>query len=428
LLRTLLYLPVLALLAAMGSVCGGCDSAAAGELPVPRLSEVARVDRDGQAPPEVANTSTFILKTSAREPLGNAYVIVTDQTDDVYLRPLEKLAKFHQGTVLRVKDLGRLADDAATRDKLKADLQSARPRYVAIAPKLESFRETMLTALWDVLAGLDDKHSLAAFPGLLVAPDQESFAALVDRSIAYHPQPVAQVRPFVMGQVMGPMPPGMRSLQKVRMMRNLFAEFGRPASSLVIRAYSAVQSDTTVAPAPNEWQVDMDGPGQYVKTIPAPAKPALDDASLLLMYGHGVPGMACSLDVGAFHDVKMTGKVVLCGACYSAGNANPNSPPATGGSFEGQPAGQREESFALRAVQNGAVVVFAHLRENEGFPHLYPMLEGWMNGLTVGEAYQRLLNALIAEGGVQPGANRLLYVVIGDPALQPLEKMTPVKP
>jgi hypothetical protein len=41
---------------------------------------------------------------------------------------------------------------------------------------------------------------------------------------------------------------------------------------------------------------------------------------------------------------------------------------------------------------------------------------------------KRLLNALIAEGGIQPGANRLLYVVIGDPALQPLEKMTPVKP
>ena len=82
----------------------------------------------------------------------------------------------------------------------------------------------------------------------------------------------------------------------------------------------------------------------------------------------------------------------------------------------------------MRAVQNGAVVAFAHLRENAGFPHLYPVLEGWMNGLTVGEAYQRLLNALVAEGGIQPGANPLLYVVIGDPALQPLEKMAPIKP
>jgi hypothetical protein len=92
----------------------------------------------------------------------------------------------------------------------------------------------------------------------------------------------------------------------------------------------------------------------------------------------------------------------------------------------------------MLAVDQGAVVVYAHLRENAGFPHLFPVLEGWMDGLSVGESYQRLLNALLAYNNATPAvfgaagraeaeANALLYVVIGDPALQPLAKMTPVR-
>jgi hypothetical protein len=219
-----------------------------------------------------------------------------------------------------------------------------------------------------------------------------------------------------MGQVMEPYPSGMRSLQKVRMMRNFFAEYGRETPSLVVRSYLAVLAGTTVAPAPQQWQVAMSGPGEFVQTLPEQAKQALDDASLLLMFGHGEDGMACSLDAKAFRDVKMTGKVVLCGACDSA------APVArTDGSL-----GKNEDgSFAMRAVENGAVVVFAHMRGNYGFPHLFPVLEGWMDGLTAGEAYQRLINALKAGQPRELGTNPLLYVVIGDPALQPLEAMKP---
>jgi hypothetical protein len=52
-----------------------------------------------------------------------------------------------------------------------------------------------------------------------------------------------------------------------------------------------------------------------------------------------------------------------------------------------------------------------------------------MNGLTVGEAYQRQINALITFTGISQNDlisrdiadnNGLLYVIIGDPALQPL--------
>ena len=49
-----------------------------------------------------------------------------------------------------------------------------------------------------------------------------------------------------------------------------------------------------------------------------PAKQALDQSSVVLMFGHGVPGMTCSLDVKGFQNVTMNDNVVLCGSCFSA--------------------------------------------------------------------------------------------------------------
>jgi hypothetical protein len=88
------------------------------------------------------------------------------------------------------------------------------------------------------------------------------------------------------------------------------------------------------------------------------------------------------------------------------------------------------------------------MRLNQGFSTLYPVLESWTEGKTVGEGYQQLMNALFrAEKRTSldeiltldpsdlkrpersrrspaiPG-NRLLYVIIGDPALQPFERLT----
>jgi hypothetical protein len=62
------------------------------------------------------------------------------------------------------------------------------------------------------------------------------------------------------------------------------------------------------------------------------------------------------------------------------------------------------------------------------------VLESWLEGNTVGEGYQQLLNGIINQKEVTsgefvirektktPSQNSLLYVVIGDPALRPFEK------
>lgn len=99
------------------------------------------------------------------------------------------------------------------------------------------------------------------------------------------------------------------------------------------------------------------------------------------------------------------------------------------------------QSFSTRYIDRGATVFFGHMRLSSGFPHLYPVLEKWMQGKSVGESYQQLINSLMDMRGFGPGKfvvtevtlgqpgvpqNMLLYVIIGDPALvplQPLEKI-----
>jgi hypothetical protein len=410
----------------------------AAELPAPNIRDVTRVDRITLPSPQDMVTATFILKTVPHPTAGDAYVIVTDQTDAGFLDPLRRLAEFHHGSIIEVGDLGALRTDAAECDQLISSLRRAQPRYLAVAPKLSSFTAPMLLGLWQVLTTVSDDQRLSVFPGILVAPNQAAFASLIDRSISYQPQAVRQVRPFVIGQVIGPLPYGQRSLQKVRMMRNLFADYGCTTSSLVTLEHSAVAMNVTIAPVIDEWQVAVSAAGHPIPAIPAAVRPALDRSSLLLLFGHGNPGTACSLEVAAFRDVPMTGKTVMCGDCFSAAPAESGLSPAAR-SPGGQRGERNEDSFAMRSVENGAVVVYAHMRENAGFPHLFPVLEAWMNGLTVGEAYQRQMNALLAFAGLSTDdldsmtvadANALLYVIIGDPALQPLAKMTgmPLEP
>ena len=77
------------------------------------------------------------------------------------------------------------------------------------------------------------------------------------------------------------------------------------------------------------------------------------------------------------------------------------------------------------------------MRLNMGFPHVYPMLESYLANRSLGESYQRLINALIeGQGGFTPQwytkqiparstqnrkMNQLLYMQIGDPALVPIQ-------
>ncbi len=143
-----------------------------------------------------------------------------------------------------------------------------------------------------------------------------------------------------------------------------------------------------------------------------------------------MPGVACSLDAKLLSDIRMSDKVVLCGSCFSAAPAESDFPAPRGPAMRG-----RRESFASSAIAGGAVTFYGHMRENSGFPQLYPVLDAWIHGISIGEGYQRMMNAAISFSGLAAGEfvlaesdlnderavmrrNELLYVVIGDPALQ----------
>ena len=149
------------------------------------------------------------------------------------------------------------------------------------------------------------------------------------------------------------------------------------------------------------------------------------------MHGHGVPGMSCCVDIQGIPS-NLQGKVLLTGSCFSASPQKSDLPE-----MRDAPGGytvKKRDAFILRAIDQGAIVAFGHQRLSSGFPHLYPVLENWLEGRTVGEAYQRLINGLInlkevksgdfiiREKKKKPAQNSLLYVVIGDPALRPFGK------
>jgi hypothetical protein len=131
----------------------------------------------------------------------------------------------------------------------------------------------------------------------------------------------------------------------------------------------------------------------------------------------------------------LTGKIILTGSCFSA------SPQKSDlAAMRQAPGGYEVESrdaFVLRSIDNGALVAFGHQRLSSGFPHLYPVLENLLEGQTVGQAYQQLINALIEYSDTKSGSfiigdsqkaskrlpqNRFLYVIVGDPAIQPFER------
>ena len=413
-------------------------------LSVPDLGDIRRVDRAHPPTGRDRQTSTYILHTRPHPVTGKGYLVLTDHTEKAYLTALQRLATHRNGQVLKVADLRPAVGTGPGRTGLRDAIRKEAPRYLALAPRLESYRENVLLGMWDTLASLDDDPQLDALPGLLIAPDAESFIAMIDRSIAFRTPAADAFRPFAVCQISNQGVTGMRSLQKIQILRNLFAEYGCNTPSLIVRSPGTDAAAGDGLDAADVWQASMPGRGRFLPMFPAPATEALDRSSLLVMFGHGAPGMVCAISTDAFHAIDLGGKVVLCGSCFSCAPMESDFPAQRRGP-DGSEIRNDRERFVLRAVKQSAVVVHGHMRLNGGFPYLHPVLESFLAGQTVGEASQRLINALIELAPPQPGKfilppdqasdrraqglrNNLLYVLVGDPALQPLPVLTVKKP
>ena len=404
---------------------------AVAKLTIPDVDELLRVGRGTRVSRQAMQNSAFVIKTQPHAVDGDKYVILTDHTEQSCLKALQRLAKHRDGVIVGVDDLALLYKNKHKMDSVRKKLQEAKVRYLAIAPRMETYRENMLLGMWELISTLDSDPQLDAFPGLLLASNAEDFAGLIDSSISYAPQTSQEFRPFAISQV--PSTQELRSLQKSGILRNLFAEQGCNTPTVAI--YGSRAAGGPKLPGDQFWSYQSKSRGDFLKQFCDEAAREFEKASLLVMHGHGIPGMSCGVDIGAIPE-ELSAKVVLCGSCFSAAPKKSDFP-----AMRQAPGGygiEARDAFALRAVDNGACVVFGHMRLSQGFPHLYPVLETWMKGKTVGEAYQELMNGIIdmqgtksggfvvSEGAAnrrQPPQNILLYVVIGDPAIQPFEGM-----
>ncbi|MBA62662.1 MAG: hypothetical protein CMJ76_09890 [Planctomycetaceae bacterium] len=399
-------------------------------LEIPPLTDLPRIDRSSPRPePNILRNSAFILKMKKHEVSGTGYVILSDHDSPEFLTAIDKLAKFRQGTVLRMDDLGAITELKGRAALLKRLLELD-PKYVAVAPKIESYRENILLGLWEVFSTLDDDPFIDVYPGILLASNAENFQRFIDRTINHRAISQKELRLMAISQVPSAMET--RSLQKAGILRETFAEYGLETPTLAV--YTPAAKNAAKLEGKDLWNIHLSSKGDYVKTLSSKPEKALNAAQLVVMHGHGIPGMSCSIDIKGI-PTNSANRVILTGSCFSAVPVKSDLPrmsSAPGGyKVDARPA------FAMEYLDRDAVVFFGHMRLSSGFPHLFPVLENWMQGETVGSAYQQLLNAIINMRGFRSGGfviptpitqrnirqNTLLYVVFGDPALTPFEKL-----
>ena len=155
LLRLLGYVVFMSLFAA---------TAKAAALVVPTPDQIPRV-KPGQTPSlEARRMSCWVQDTRAHAPLGKAYVVLTDVQNQESTKAVKKLLSHHKGKLLKVSSLKNLSSDPKAREQLRLQLIKLKPRYVAVVPRLQSYRENTLLALWDVFTRLDEDPYLDVYP------------------------------------------------------------------------------------------------------------------------------------------------------------------------------------------------------------------------------------------------------------------------
>ena len=357
-------------------------------IPIPDVDDLDRVSRDHPPSRKARRNTAFVLQTDEHAVSGTQYVVLTDHKDEAYLASLNRLAEHHGGSVIQVDDLATLHGNVESFGKLRQQLIDGKAKWVAIAPRKESFRENMLLGMWKLLSTLDDDPQIDAFPGVLLASNAEAFAKLIDQSINHQPQPLTTLKPFAISQVGKERE--LRSLQKSAILRNLFAEM--EVETPIVGIYGSRADNAPRLEGDKTWSMKIASRKDFVKEFPDDVSQALNDSNLIVLHGHGIPGMSCSVDNDGLPS-DLSGKMIFAGSCFSASPSKSDLPPmrkAPGG-YEVQ----KRDAFILQAIDKGAIMAFGHQRLSSGFPHLFPVLEDVLAGKSAGQAYQELLNGLV---------------------------------
>ena len=319
-------------------------------------------------------------------------MILTDHESEVARQALKRLAKHRNGSVLSLSDLGGLFKQDVEYENLRTALQKLKPQYVAIAPRLRSYRENMHLCMLRLLAGLDEDPQLDAFPGYLIASDPQELAKLVDRTIAFKPITENRIKPVSIGAIEDDDSRRYRSYQKAKVMQRMFADQGKESPAIIV---TTRKSHTERKDFP-----ELDAAGRNIAMLPTsarhtfshlsqPATEALNGNNVLFMFGHGTPERIVGARAEAFAKIDFSDELVFCGSCMSASPYRADRIDLT--------AKQGHKRFAFHAIDNGAVMMLGHMGLCGGFPKVFPMAEHVLAGMSTGEAYQRLMNALIGD-------------------------------
>ncbi|MCT4636410.1 MAG: C25 family cysteine peptidase [Bacteroidales bacterium] len=402
-------------------------------IQIPDIKDIADINSGRRPSRTTMRNSEYIIQTKPHKAYGDKYIILTDHTDKGYLKSLKKLEQYRNGKIIKVPDLATLYKNTSESEELREKLISHNVEYIAIAPKPESYRENMILGVYELLCNLDDDPELDAYPGILLASDAEKFEALINRTINYTPKSVKELKPMASCMVHGLKE--LRSLQKNGIIHNYFAGYG-----LNIPMLNLFKSDMNKIPklsGSSSINVDISGK-KSIKTLPKQIVKPFNESTLLVLHGHGIPGSSCGIDIDALPQPYNT-DIILCGSCFSASPKRSDLP-----SMRKSPDGhnmENRQSFALKAIDNGATVVYGHMRLNAGFPKLFPVLKSLTEGASVGQAYQETINVgiignkfdtkklAVRETPQNPRRikqNNILYVIFGDPALKPIKASTEI--
>lgn len=400
---------------------------AARSLIIPSIQELRNPpSRDAFGP------NASVLRTQPHPTLGEAYVLLTDHTDPRAIAALGRLAEFRHGTIVNTPSLGELHQNPAEFARLQQEMRRIAPRFVAIAPRGESYRENMHLCMLRLLSSLDDTPGLDVFPGYLIAGDPSQVGDLVDRTIAFKPIRPDQIKPASIGTIEDDGQTRYRSYQKAKVLQKMFAQQGveSPALFVVTNPALAARADfPKLGSGADEIAMMPATPQRTVFTgLSEPAAQALRGRNVLFMFGHGLPDHLCGVKVSAFAPVDFSDELVFCGSCMSA------SPTRADRADLAKHA--TEKRFGMQAIENGAVMFLGHMGLCGGFPEVYPMAEHVIAGMSVGEAYQRVMNALTGNGALpdyypspaprqanqRDPANTLLLILWADPALNPFKR------
>lgn len=399
------------------------------KINLPEVDEILRVKPGERVSPAGMRNTCFVMQPTRHEVDGDSYVILTDHTDKKYLDPLEKLAKFRKGTILKTSNLALLYSGNNEAERIKTELKRLKVKYLALAPRPDSYTENMLLGFYEIICNLDDDPQLDVYPGVLLASGAREFRALINRSVKYATLQQSELSP--MACCMVPNNKEFRSLQKNGILHNMFLQYGFDIPMLNVYGQNANEAPDLVDSQVYRLEFQRK---HFIQELPAGVEETFKKSSMLIFHGHGLPGASCGLSIEAIPD-KLETDIVLMGSCFSASSQNSDITPV-----KISPDGYQvipKKSMAIEFIDKGASVVLGHMRLNSGFPRLYPVLESFMAGRTVGESYQELVNVSLAVGKFdtknlalrsKPESSRLrqnglLYILFGDPALQPINSL-----